>query len=170
MTDNLRDRIAAVIHQCDPRPVADTPSVHDFHVADAVIRELGLESEDGESLPPRPSCYCRHCDRKRVDASTIRLTGDCEAVFGDNVKLVNVHDESQCRGRVCVIHRPTEHHMRPWPLHWRGDRLLFERLCPHGVGHPDPDQFDYWEATGRRHLSIHGCDFCCQPPREIGNG
>ena len=48
VTDNLRDRIAAVIHNNDPRPVSDGPSVQDFHLADAVIRELGLTYERSE--------------------------------------------------------------------------------------------------------------------------
>ena len=46
-------------------------------------------------------------------------------------------------------------HMRGWPTTGRG-----ERVCPHGVGHPDPD---------RRHADdpgVHGCDGCCAPKEE----
>lgn len=64
--------------------------------------------------------------------------------------LHNVHDRANCRGPACTIHRPTEHHLRDWPLYWREDAKKFERICPHGDGHPDPDcQTD---PTG-----IHGC-------------
>lgn len=42
-----------------------------------------------------------------------------------------------------------------WPQHWRGDRHLMERICPHGVGHPDPDDIN---PDG-----VHGCDGCCRP-------
>lgn len=47
------------------------------------------------------------------------------------------------------------HHMAGWPRHYRGDRGIWERICPHGIGHPDPDQpLD----NGR---GVHGCDGCC---------
>ena len=78
------------------------------------------------------------------------------------MKLVNVHDKSKCAGRVCIIHNPTNHHMRTWPEQWRNDRGIMERTCSHGIGHPDPDQFPFWEETNRMYESIHGCDDCCQ--------
>lgn len=84
-------------------------------------------------------------------------------------ELVNVHDESLCEGRPCVIHNPSGHRMSGWPLHWRGDRGIFERICIHGVGHPDPDQFDYWlERDGELYEAVHGCDFCCGDPYPDG--
>lgn len=69
--------------------------------------------------------------------------------------LLVVHSKEVCDGAPCVIHAPTDHHMRAWPLKWRTDRQIFERICPHGIGHPDPDQ----RADG-----THGCDGCCSPP------
>lgn len=79
----------------------------------------------------------------------------------DGLRLTNVHESWRCAGRPCVIHAPTLHHMRTWRLHWRGDRGIFERICQHGVGHPDPDQFAFWKKTGRDYEAVHGCDFCC---------
>lgn len=76
--------------------------------------------------------------------------------------LINVHDERKCAGETCVIHNPTEHHMREWPRVWRNDRGIFERICEHGIGHPDPDQFPRWEKTDQMYEGIHGCDRCCQ--------
>lgn len=75
--------------------------------------------------------------------------------------LFNVHSGEVCGGRPCVIHSPTKHHMRTWPLHWRDDRAIFERFCEHSVGHPDPDQHDYWQETDQMHQSVHGCCGCC---------
>lgn len=75
-----------------------------------------------------------------------------------------VHPASACLGRACVIHAPTEHVMSHLPLHWRGDRAIFERICPHGVGHPDPDQGPYWAETDQGYLWVHGCDGCCYDP------
>jgi hypothetical protein len=66
--------------------------------------------------------------------------------------LRNVHSEERCAGEVCVMHNPSDHHMRDWPYNWRDDRGLMERICPHGVGHPDPDV---------RGDLTHGCDGCC---------
>jgi len=68
--------------------------------------------------------------------------------------LLGVHDPSLCEGRPCTIHHRTDHHMRAWPQNWRADRGMMERICPHGVGHPDPD-----ERPGIN--MIHGCDGCC---------
>jgi hypothetical protein len=72
----------------------------------------------------------------------------------------------------CVIHNPSKHHMRDWPMILRSSGLI-ERQCPHGVGHPDPDSAAY--MNWRDHTDtwlIHGChwnergDLCCAEPKE----
>lgn len=80
----------------------------------------------------------------------------------DGSLLVNVHDVSACEGRPCVLHAPSDHKMRDWPTHWRDDRRLMERICPHGVGHPDPDDFAWHKSQGRAYMGLHGCDGCCR--------
>jgi hypothetical protein len=78
--------------------------------------------------------------------------------------LVNVHPESACAGRPCVLHNPSDHHMRDWKLNWRDDRGFMERLCPdRGIGHPDPDDMAYHRSQGRGWIGTHGCDGCCAP-------
>ncbi|QGF20336.1 hypothetical protein SEA_SIXAMA_186 [Gordonia phage Sixama] len=85
-----------------------------------------------------------------------------QRIFVGDTELHNVHDEKVCKGEPCVIHNPSDHHMREWVLNWRNDRKIFERLCPiHGVGHPDPDQFAYWKRMGREYEMLHGCCGCC---------
>lgn len=86
-----------------------------------------------------------------------------EATWGFNVGKVRLrtHKPDQCVGEVCVIHNPSDHHMVTWPMHWRADRRLMERKCPHGVGHPDPDGLAYEVKQGRTYQSVHGCDGCC---------
>lgn len=81
--------------------------------------------------------------------------------------LVNVHPPTACAGRPCVIHTPSHHHMDSWELLWRDDTAVFERICPHGIGHPDSDQFEFWRETGREYKSVHGCDGCCRPPSNL---
>ena len=72
--------------------------------------------------------------------------------------LTGVHLPSQCKGQVCSIHNLSAHSMRTFPQHWRSDRKIMERICPHGVGHPDPDDYKVrlYPAEG-----VHGCDGCC---------
>lgn len=68
-------------------------------------------------------------------------------------EVVWAHSAEVCAGPPCPIHKCTDHHMRGFPQHWRDDRRLMERVCPHGVGHPDPD-----DPSEDR---VHGCDGCC---------
>jgi hypothetical protein len=52
--------------------------------------------------------------------------------------------------------------MRVFPQIWRADKRIIMRVCPHGVEHPDPDQFERWASTGHSHLAAHDCDNCCK--------
>lgn len=80
------------------------------------------------------------------------------AVLVGGETLYNVHDERRCAGRPCTIHNPSQHSMSGFPQHFRQDRGLMERTCPHGVGHPDPDD----PQTHTRYGGVHGCDGCCR--------
>ena len=89
-------------------------------------------------------------------------------VDGSGRILDGVHDAADCSGRPCVIHAPSDHSMREFPTHFRDGWGLgeikephMERICPHGVGHPDPDDLAFHLAHGRGYLSVHGCDGCC---------
>lgn len=83
-------------------------------------------------------------------------------------KLINVHDAARCKGQYCCIHNPSSHHMAKWRRNWRDDRKMMERICPHGVGHPDPDDAAYRATLGDNN-NVHGCDGCCvQAERSIG--
>lgn len=74
-----------------------------------------------------------------------------------------LHDEARCLSdRYCAIHRPSNHHMNGWDINIR-ETVLAERLCPHGIGHPDPDSVNWLtKVTGRTFWGTHGCDGCCQ--------
>jgi hypothetical protein len=82
----------------------------------------------------------------------------------DHVKLEHTHKwlythtADRCAGQQCTIHNRSDHHMRKYPQHWREDRTIMERICEHGVGHPDPDEYriNVLSAT-----SAHYCDGCC---------
>jgi len=92
-----------------------------------------------------------------------------EPVFGIQVgqTILQTHPVSQCQGQPCCIHNPSNHPLKKAPLNWRADRYLMERICPHGVGHPDPDDLAHkLRVLGslrfkRYALDRHGCDGCC---------
>ena len=86
-----------------------------------------------------------------------------ERTHVEGLELYGVHSPNNCIGKhPCVIHNPTAHHMRKFKLIWRDDRGLFERICPHGIGHPDPDQYEFWNKVGMSYMGVHGCDGCCR--------
>lgn len=70
------------------------------------------------------------------------------------------HHAPQAYCSPCPIHAPSGHHMVGWDMLWRNDRGIMERVCVHGVGHPDPDdrKIRLGEDSG-----VHGCDGCCNP-------
>lgn len=80
--------------------------------------------------------------------------------------ILRTHGKDACRGQYCCIHNPSNHHMRDWPMNWRPDKNQMERICPHGIGHPDPDDAAHKERMHEGHLNIHSCDGCCSKPEE----
>lgn len=84
-------------------------------------------------------------------------------------EMVVAHPRKDCIrvNGYCAVHEPSPHHMSEWPQHFRQDRGLMERVCPHGIGHPDPDDRAFVALMNGITLpgwdSVHGCDGCCQP-------
>lgn len=116
----------------------------------AAEREDGLEAEYG--------------DLERI---AIRVAAALEAwtyTTGTGQLLENVHEESDdCRENGCVIHNPSDDGEAIGPTHWRSDRGIMERICCHGIGHPDPDGERWAERTfgPEPYRGVHGCDGCC---------
>lgn len=74
------------------------------------------------------------------------------------VYLNQVHSIEQCINRGCAIHnRPSDHPLKKAPLNWRPDRNILERICEHGVGHPDADAAEFQRSIGRELENVHGC-------------
>lgn len=88
-----------------------------------------------------------------------------EGIFGAYIGIaeVRVHGPKVCAEREvpCLLHHPSEHAMRSWELRWRDDKRAFERMCPHGIGHPDPDAIAWARLRGVTGMGVHGCDGCC---------
>lgn len=82
--------------------------------------------------------------------------------------ILRTHGQAACEGQACPIHHPSDHPLNAAPLNWRADRGLMERLCEHGIGHPDPDDLAYKRRTmseadfEARAFDVHSCDGCCR--------
>lgn len=103
------------------------------------------------------------------DWDLIGVPGYAEPAIGMQVEggaVMRVHPPERCAGEPCCIHNPTEHHMRAWPMNFRADIGVMERTCPHGVGHPDPDDLTFHIKNDRPWVARHGCCGCCRPPQE----
>jgi hypothetical protein len=74
---------------------------------------------------------------------------------------LHTHGLSGCLGPPCPIHSPSPKAEAIGSTHWRWDRGIMERLCEHGVGHPDPDDYVVRQGDG-----VHGCDGCCRKETE----
>lgn len=79
------------------------------------------------------------------------------------------HGPESCGGRACPFHAPSRHHMVAWPIAMpiTVDDLVIERVCPHGILHPDPDSLDLAEIFDPtvKVLYQHPCCGCCVPNR-----
>lgn len=78
----------------------------------------------------------------------------------NSTETLYTHQPDQCLGERCTIHNRSNHHMRDFRQYWRGDRGIMERICEHGVGHPDPDDYSVYNGVDD---GVHGCDGCCEP-------
>lgn len=85
------------------------------------------------------------------------MTRPLEKVTLVGGQTLNAHAKDTCWGDNCCIHNPSDHHMVDWPQNWRSDRGIMERICEHGVGHPDPDD----PKSKDKYEAVHGCDGCC---------
>lgn len=90
----------------------------------------------------------------------------------DSPALTGLHSAAECFPP-CPIHAPSDHHMTSWALRYRYQKAIFERSCPHGIGHPDPDSLAYARMTRiasyAETLGVHGCDGCCSAPSDSAN-
>ena len=114
-------------------------------------------------------CWCEAGKLCTVMSPTITRPFMTSTTLENSTEVLrNVHPETECEGRLCPIHNRSDHPMRSFPQHWRADTKTMERICPHGVGHPDPDGYIYLVHTyGAREAAVrftHGCDGCGHGP------
>ncbi len=85
-----------------------------------------------------------------------------EVTLENSSQILYVHVSANCHGSRCSIHNRSNHNMRTFPQHFRFDRGIMERICPHGIGHPDPDDINIILGYDS---GVHGCDGCCKGNR-----
>lgn len=117
-----------------------------------------VDDVDGQSY-----YRCRWCG-----TSNIGIAGEgLYRLEHGNQTIMAVHPIEACDGQPCPIHNRSAHLLRGWPQHFRDDRGIMERLCPHGIGDPDPDHLASVRARFGIDAAIieevHGCDGCCCP-------
>jgi hypothetical protein len=69
-----------------------------------------------------------------------------------------------CDVNGCAIHNPSYHPLSDAKQFMRADKSwLIERVCEHGIGHPDPDSASFIaKQEGNTSIWVHGCDGCCR--------
>lgn len=80
--------------------------------------------------------------------------------------LLATHPADRCEGRNCVIHNPSDHALKDAPIDWDPGTRRTNRICTHGVHHPDPDHLSFvYETYGMfewMQHKHHRCDGCCK--------
>ena len=100
--------------------------------------------------------------------SQLEMLADATNLANSDMTIVEngtlrTHSADACAGRHCWVHDPSPSHMETWTIRWRSDKGTAERVCRHGLGHPDIDDVTYHLSVGRD-VSVHGCDGCCDVP------
>jgi hypothetical protein len=91
---------------------------------------------------------------------------DSYDLVGMGTELIQVHPEWACVTESpdgCPIHAPSDHHMVAWDMHWNNETRLVERICAHGLLHPDPDSAAWWARHGYRWPHPCACRCCVRP-------
>ena len=81
-----------------------------------------------------------------------------EQWISDTGHVLYVHSRQDCL-LYCPIHAPSQHPLVAAPRYWRDDRGIMERICEHGIGHPDPDDL---RIVLDLDPGVHSCDGCCR--------
>lgn len=90
-------------------------------------------------------------------AADVLATSDLVMV-APGIAMTNVHLPSECEGRGCWVHHPSDHQLAEAPLVIESATRVFRR-CEHGTLHND---FDAWAYSNRYAARYSGMPpFCC---------
>lgn len=144
----------AVVIPAEPRKLGPLPLIRLGEVRLGEPLELAL-SEDGADTT-RSSTPVR---------TTTPAGGVGIALLPGGDVLRGFHHPRDCAEQPwgCWVHRPLPHPLTGAPVVWRADREIAERICSHGIGHPDPQGAAYVWQSRDVDVTRHGCDGCCGP-------
>ncbi|MGY1609820.1 hypothetical protein [Geodermatophilus sp. SYSU D00700] len=120
-------------------------------------------TEPTSATAPEPPGLPRVIQPVTADACTHATVPGAPVGAAPGMSLTRPHDPALCEGRGCSLHHPSAHHMRTWPRVWREFYGFSDRVCDHGVGHPDPDDVVHLQSVGGA-TTAHPCDGCCTAP------
>ena len=135
-----------------PTAGAKEDTMHTYNKCPRCKKELGVYRYGFSPSFCSEYCLSEYNNNRHTPAKEVKEYQVSNGVLKD------IHSKLVCAGQYCCIHKPSDHHMKDWPQYWRSDKHMMERICEHGVGHPDPDD----PATDR----FHGCDGCCGEQNE----
>lgn len=80
--------------------------------------------------------------------------------------VISIHNPTQCAGRPCVFHNPSDHALSKAKVSYNESLHRVERVCSHGIHHPDVDEvvkvYDGFGETEALKFAKHNdCDGCC---------
>lgn len=105
-------------------------------------------------------------EQKLAEEKTIEHYGQLHDIWEDCTgRTFYVHKRTvDCDINGCAIHNPSYHPLSDAKQYMREDKsFLIERICSHGVGHPDPDSASFIaKQQGSSGIWVHGCDGCCR--------
>lgn len=94
-----------------------------------------------------------------------RILSNSSIQLNERDIIQGVHHKENCTG-YCYIHNKSKHPLRHNPLKINLENGLLERICEHGIGHPDIDYLNAREESGEdiTFMGVHSCDGCCEHP------
>lgn len=116
-------------------------------VIQSVSRHDFVECECGSIFVDGGNEYMR-AGGDREDIEFLYVSTDKQYI-PFSVKLENsemtvaAHHPDTCVGKVCALHKRTNHEMRGWrqSVDIIGNTFVTTRICPHDVAHTDPDDY-----------------------------
>lgn len=80
----------------------------------------------------------------------------------DGHMLQYVHSKKSCEGEFCVIHKPSDHPLRAWPLMLKPQIVgksnpMFVRQCSCEELHLDPDEVTFFKLDYENCNCLCGC-------------
>lgn len=107
--------------------------------------------------------------KSQLSAKELKLFADMIALSSDTYTdstgaEIRTHHEDKCSGQYCSIHNPSKHLLWEAPTVWDNENKMMNRVCTHGVSHPDYDDVTYNVGIlGKDEASHveHECDGCC---------